>query len=250
MVLEYQTCSSTAYEAIRDSGFMSLPSSRTLRDYTHHIKSSTGFLPEVTEQLSNEIKVDSLKLYEKHVALCWDEMRIKENLVYDQVIGYVDIGNINNELLKFEEACKHEACETPGSLRLPLGKHMLDFMVRRLFIKLNFPFAQFGTQSLSADQLFPLVWEAVQNLEAADLKVVAFVCDGASLNRKFFRMHSNKKDVYMTNNPYADEPRPVYFFSDAPHLIKTTRNCWANSFAHTSSRALWVSLHACALCYI
>ncbi|XP_064389914.1 uncharacterized protein LOC135337575 [Halichondria panicea] len=77
--------SSAAYEAIRDSGFISLPSNRTLRDYTHHIKSSTGFLPEVTEQLINrEIKVDSLKLYEKHVSLCWDEMRIKENLVYDK----------------------------------------------------------------------------------------------------------------------------------------------------------------------
>ena len=118
---------------------------------------------------------------------------------------------------------------------------MLVFMVRGLFIKLNFPFAQFATHNLSADQLFPLVWDAVQKLEAADLKVVAFVCDGASQNRKFFRMHSNEKDVYMTNNPYADEPRPVYFFSDAPHLIKTARNCWANSFAHTSSRALWVS---------
>ncbi len=239
--------SSAAYEAIRDSGFISLPSNRTLRDYTHHIKSSTGFLPEVTEQLINrEIKVDSLKLYEKHVSLCWDEMRIKENLVYDKhgvrVIGYVDIGNINNELLKFEEACKQEAYETSGSRRLPLAKHMLVFMVRGLFIKLNFPFAQFATHNLSADQLFPLVWDAVQKLEAADLKVVAFVCDGASQNRKFFRMHSNEKDVYMTNNPYADEPRPVYFFSDASHLIKTARNCWANSFAHTSSRALWVLL--------
>ncbi len=68
---------------------------------------------------------------------------------------------------------------------------------------------QFATQSLSADQLFPLVWEAVQKLKAADLKVVAFVCDGASQNRKFFRMHSNEKDVHMTNNLYAGEPRPV-----------------------------------------
>ena len=44
--------SSAAYEAIRDSGFISLPSSRTLRDYTHHMKSGTGFLPEATPQKS------------------------------------------------------------------------------------------------------------------------------------------------------------------------------------------------------
>ena len=158
------------------------------------------------------------------------------------IIGYVDIGDINNELLKFEQSCNDESSETPGS-PLPVAKHMLVFMVRGLFIDLKFPYAQFATQSLTADLLFPLAWEAVQNLEAADFKVIAFVCDGASQNRKFFRMHSSnsKETVYETKNPYAGEPRPIYFFSDAPHLIKTVRNCWANSFAHSNSRAMWVS---------
>ena len=63
--------SSATYEAIRESGFVSLPSSRTLRDYTHHIRSGTGFLPEAAHQGS---KVSSLKLHEKHVALCFDEV--------------------------------------------------------------------------------------------------------------------------------------------------------------------------------
>lgn len=124
--------SSTAYEAIRDSGFISLPSSRTLRDYTHHMKIGTGFLPEVTEQLLKEAKMDSLKLHEKHVALCFDEVRIKDNLVYDkhglQIVGYVDIGDINNELLKFERSCNDDNSETSGS-PLPVAKHMLVFMV-------------------------------------------------------------------------------------------------------------------------
>lgn len=239
--------STAAYEAIRESGFISLPSTRTLRDYTHHIKSGTGFLPEVTEQLIKEAKIGSLKPHEKHVALCFDEVRIKDNLVYDkhglQVIGYVDIGDINNELLKFEQTCKDEDGETPGS-PLPVAKHMLVFMVRGLFIDLKFPFAQFATRTVTSDQLFPLAWEAVQKLEAADFKVTAFVCDGASQNRKFFRMHSNNstETVYETSNPYASESRSIYFFSDAPHLIKTVRNCWANSFSHSSTRALWVSI--------
>lgn len=235
--------STAAYESMRESGFLSLPSTRTLRDYTHHMESSTGFLPEVSEQLMKEAKMDSIETYEAHVALCFDEVRIKENLVYDKhgvrVIGYVDIGSVNNELLKLEQACENEQPETPGSL-LPVAKHMLVFMVRGLFIDLNFPYAQFATANLTADKLFPLVWEAVEKLEAADFKVMAFVCDGASQNRKFFRMHSINI-LYKTDNPYAGEPRPIYFFSDAPHLIKTVRNCWANSFSHKNSRALWVS---------
>jgi hypothetical protein len=47
--------------------------------------------------------------------------------------------------------------------------------------------------------------------------------------------------VYQVDNIYASDNRPIFLFSDVPHLIKTTRNCWSNSFAHTRSRKLWVS---------
>ena len=111
--------------------------------------------------------MDSLKNYEKHVALCFDEVRIEDNLVYDkhglQIIGYVDIGDINNELVKFEQSCSEESSKTLGS-PLPIAKHMLVFMVRGIFIDLKFPYAQFATHSLTADLLFPLAWEAVQHL--------------------------------------------------------------------------------------
>ena len=34
---------SSAYEALRSSGVVRLPSSRTLRDYTHFVKAHSGF---------------------------------------------------------------------------------------------------------------------------------------------------------------------------------------------------------------
>lgn len=237
--------SSAAYEAIRQSGFIALPSSRTLRDYTHIHKSSTGFQPEVAEQLMKEAKVDDKDLYKRHVALLFDEVRIKDNLVYDKhsfrMIGFVDIGDVNNELLAFEQVCEGEVANS--GLRLQVAKYMLVFMVRGLFVNLEFPFAQFATRNTSADLLFPMVWEAVQKLEIAGFNVIAITCDGASFNRKFFRMHKKSSEdfVYKTINPYADDNRHVYFFSDVPHLIKTVRNCMSNSFSHSNSRALWVS---------
>ena len=91
--------------------------------------------------------------------------------------------------------------------------------------------------------LHPIVWEAVRRIECCGLNVLAFTCDGASPNRKFFQMHkfgSSKEPVYKTKNLYAND-RDIFFFSDVPHLIKTTRNCWSNSFSHKNSRALWVS---------
>ena len=62
------------------------------------------------------------------MAVCSDEVRIKYNLVYDkyglQLIGYVDIGDINNELLKFERSCSDDSSETSGS-PLPVAKHVI-----------------------------------------------------------------------------------------------------------------------------
>lgn len=53
--------SSKAYDMIRDSGFITLPSKRTLRDYTHFFKSEPGFQVEVDDFLRKEAKVEDLE---------------------------------------------------------------------------------------------------------------------------------------------------------------------------------------------
>ena len=116
------------------------------------------------------------------------------------------------------------------------------FMVCGILSDLEFPYAQFPCTSVTADQLYPLLWGCVRRLEAAGFRVLATTCDGASANRTFFQLHGDAGEfIHKTLNPFNVEPRPLFFFSDAPHLLKTTRNCWANSFAHSNSRTLWVS---------
>ena len=120
---------------------------------------------------------------------------------------------------------------------------MLVFMVRGLFIDLEFPYAQYPTSDLTADCLFPLVWEVIRNLEAAGFKVISLTADKGSCNPKFYRLHHKiQKDVmYKVPNPYTNEKRDIFFISDVPHLIKTVRNAWSNSYGHNHARALWVS---------
>lgn len=246
--------SSAAYEALRDSGFISLPSTRTLRDYTHSIHSSTGFQVEVARQLISEAKLDDVAIdsEERYVTLLLDEVRIKDSLVYDKhsfrLIGLVDIGEVNNELVRFEQSCD----ENKSTPELQIAKYMLVFMVRGICTSLKFPFAQFATKNMTADLLFPLVWEVIQKLELIGLKVIAVTCDGASQNRKFFQMHAQSTDgkVHKAINPYADKPRYLYFFADVSHLIKTVRNCMSNSFSHSHSRALWVRHHYLLYMYL
>ena len=91
-------------------------------------------------------------------------------------------------------------------------------------------------------------WRAVSILEDnCQLHVIAAVSDGASPNRSFYRMHKNisgveSQVVYRTENIF----RPgfyLWFFADAPHLLKTTRNCIYHSGNAKHSRLLWNDGH-------
>ena len=74
------------------------------------------------------------------------------------------------------------------------------------------------------------------------VQVLGITSDGASSNRKFYRMCCpSMKIPYRTVNFYSPYDHSLFLFCDVPHLMKTTRNCWANSFGHTRSRKLWVS---------
>jgi len=57
--------SSKMYEIIRESGFICLPSQRTLRDYRHWIKLKPGFNAEVFTYIKTD--VDKLADWERYL---------------------------------------------------------------------------------------------------------------------------------------------------------------------------------------
>lgn len=133
--------------------------------------------------------------------------------------------------MAFEKSVKYSEGEES------LAKSMLVIMVRGLFSKLRFAYAQFPCSSVKGYLLYDIFWEAVERLERCGFKVLGCTCDGLSVNRRFFKLHGKDKTVYKVNNPYAEDERFLFFFSDPPHLIKTVRNCWASN-----KRLLWVRL--------
>ena len=72
---------------------------------------------------------------------------------------------------------------------------MLVLMVRGLFCKLNFPYAQFACSSMSEGLLFDPVWEAVSRLERLGFRVLGLTCDGASSNRRLWKLHSSTDEM-------------------------------------------------------
>lgn len=79
--------SSSAYEVLRKSGVLTLPSQRTLRDYTYHTEAAPGFSLSVDKQIMDAADIVSCTERDKHVVIILDEMHIRENLVYDKHTG-------------------------------------------------------------------------------------------------------------------------------------------------------------------
>ena len=60
--------------------------------------------------------------------------------------------------------------------------------------------------------------------------VRAYKSDGASPNRKFYKIISPEDEVYYWTWNIFETGQKIYLFSDVPYLLKTTRNCLENSF--------------------
>ena len=161
----------------------------------------------------------------------FDEMKIREGLVFDNVtgniIGYVETGDMNSMLSSFESRMKGE------QEIQEIATHMLVVCVRGIFMKLDYPLGQFATTSTflskftvlkllsftaaSGQQLYDIVWTAIRRLMIIGLEVVVVVADGASSNRKFFNLH---KDVavmqggvnYKVKNMYDLDKYVIHVF--------------------------------------
>ena len=66
-----------------------------------------------------------------------------------------------------------------------------------------------------------LFWEAVAILEyRCNLWVIAATSDGASPNRRFYQLHRVNEELCHKTKNICAKWRNIYFFSDAPHLMK------------------------------
>ena len=241
---------------LRNSGVLRLPSERTLRDYTYHTEACTGFSVSVDRQLQDLANITSCPERDKYVIIILDEMHIRADIVYDKhtgtyllllllfkhscgfvgaIQGFTDLGHVNNHLLAYEKTVNSDEEEEEEDI----AKSMLVVMVRGIFSKLQFAYAQFPCVSLCGVHVQDIFWQAVQRLERSGFRVIGCTCDGLSVNRSFFKLHGERgANPHKCLNRYAeDETCHIYFLCDPPHLMKTTRNCWSSS-----KRLMWVCL--------
>ena len=227
-----------AYKMLRGSKFLALPHQSTLQDYTSYLRVSPGINVSILKNLIDD--VGPKKHISKNVTLVFDEIKIKSNLVYSKstgkLKGFIETGDINDVINEFVSV------KAKTQEKEELATHVIAFMVRGIVSAVKQVFAYYPCRGFTSYQLYWSVWGAVAALEEAGFQVRAFTSDGASPNRKFYRLHgdpTNDTPTYYTNNLYAPERR-VYFVCDAPHLLKTARNNLENSNWNRKTRKLRV----------
>ena len=189
---------------MRKSGLISLPSERTLNDYTHWSTPHSGVQLEFIEQYISMLSdVSCQRLL---VALSMDEMKIKSGLVFNKnegrLVGFTDLGRVNSDI---EELLSNES----ESAEEQLADSVFVFMIRAIFKpSLSVAVAHYFTRNLKGthsysvlqaithnlpcinllgEQIFSLAWEVVEAVEMYNLKVVSLTSDGAKPNRRFYR---------------------------------------------------------------
>ena len=161
---------SKAYKVLRNSKCLQLPSQRTLRDYSHCNMSGAGFSTATDEQLREYVNPGETLSHKSLVGLLFDEMHIKEGLVFNKntgnLVGFVELGDVNDAFIKYSNS------ESDSKLSsVPLAKSVLFIIVRGLTSDLTFAYAQFPVESLKGSQMFPLFWELF-----IDSNVLDFMC--------------------------------------------------------------------------
>ena len=118
----------SAYQAVCQSGFINLPSERTLSDYTHWTSAHSGVQLEFIEHFKSILEDE---VSSPQCALSMDEMKIKSGLVFSKrtgsLVGFVDLGSANRDMERLI------ADDTADSTKGRLADQVFVFMARAMF---------------------------------------------------------------------------------------------------------------------
>ena len=145
--LNLKYLSNTAYRGIRQGGVISLPSERTLSDYTHWTTPHSGVQLEFIEEFCTLLAEDVLNNLHQ-VALSMDEMKIKSGLVFNKhegtLCGFIDLGSSNREI---EQALSGRGTEEESAGKL--ADQVFVLMARSVFKpSLSLPVAHYFSSNL------------------------------------------------------------------------------------------------------
>ena len=137
---------------ISSSGSLKLLHLLILSKYISFTDIITRLNPDIIEILVAEIKWTEMRDHEGNCSLLLDEMKIKSGLMPSRttgkLIGFLEIGDINNELLDFERKF--------WGKEIDLATQILALMGRGIFSHFSFATEYFSSKGFNSNQLLCL----------------------------------------------------------------------------------------------
>ena len=181
-----------------------LPSLTTLRRLLRDLNMQPGFNQGVLDAL--KLKVSRMDDNSRICTILFDEISIKENVSYNQILDHIDgLEDFGN-----------------GQRTLKIANHAGVFMVSGIADNWKQPVGYvLSSGPVSGKRLKTLLLNCIEKVAETGLKVRVFVCDQGSNNRQMV----NELGV-TTDRPYFfnHDGEKVYVLYDPPHLIKNIRN--------------------------
>nr|XP_050031690.1 uncharacterized protein LOC126527888 [Dermacentor andersoni] len=203
--------SAKLYEHLRRHNILSLLSKSTLKRYLKLDKTGFGFSTKILRQLKQKTK--HMSTFRRRGGLLVDELNLSEHLKVTSsghIEGFIDMG-------PFTEIGESFPCD-----------HGMEVMFVPFTGKWTQIIGCFATRgNAKAELLAKILIEATVLAEASGLLVDFITCDGASWNRRMWKILGigveSGKVTCKSEHP-VDPARHLYFLSDFPHLIKCVRN--------------------------
>lgn len=239
--------SAAAYEFIRDSGSVRLPSPRTLGRYFAKLPKCSGLNDTVVAFMVHEYFTYHPQPYARYLAMSLDEMKIRANIVYDkrtdQMVGFVDstetvstflcIGFLSLiNFLPFQMNALEPELQPDADKSHLIATDVLVVFIRGIATGFQRAVAWFPVRRLTAGEIMSIIWTTKQRLEFLSFKdgyprfkLLSITCDGLAANHLFFKLHGadTSQLQYKAKDPF-DPDNFVYFLIDPPHLMKTMKN--------------------------
>ena len=199
----------SAFKHLRTLSFLFIPCKNSLLNYINFTDPGCGFNIDVISRLVQQIKFSEINEFEKNVSLIFDKIKIKSELVFNKatgkLVGSCEMGEINDEIKKFNKAMESQVATEkqslePGSKR-DIVKYVIMFMVRGIFSNLQYAFGHCASEGFDSGQICSCALETIHMLESIRLYAREITADGASPNGKYFNLHTlenqeHVKDIY------------------------------------------------------
>lgn len=207
--------SSKAYEFVRKTFNLALPSQRVIRSWFSNIPCEPGFSQPAFDSLRAKVADYRTRGQPVLCSLMYDEMSIKKHIdLFDgKSWGYVNVGtNI------MEDDRRQYATEAFVLMVVAVNAHW------------KLPIAYFFIDGLNAEERANIVNEALIKLHECGVTVTSLSCDGPNVNFTMMRTLGVKVDNIDEVQPYFLHPidkSEIYVILDICHMIKLIRNNWA-----------------------